>query len=151
MTLGIRLGRRLMAVAALKDERFEYHDSRFVPSRKRARASAVSGYFRRVFEQTAPTVVYYFAPTGPSTLTDGLVQLLEAEAAAHGIASKRLTRSDVFDSFGVAPLKTRQDLRTQMQHLWPALREAADARQLVLAEAAAVALVGDLYQAWPPV
>ena len=151
MTLGIRLGRRLMAVAAFKNDRFEYHDSRFVPSRKNALASAVSGYFRRVFEQTAPTVVYYFAPTGPSTLTDGLIQLLETEAAAYGIAAKRLTRSDVFDSFGPAPLRTRQDLRIQMQHLWPALRVATDARQLVLAEAAAVAMVGDLYQEWPPV
>ena len=107
MTLGIRLGRRLMAVAAMANERFEFHDSRFVPSRKASLATGVSGYFRRVFNQAAPTVVYYFAPTGANTVTDGLIRLLEVEAAAHGIAVKRLTRSDVFDSFGVAPLRTR--------------------------------------------
>jgi hypothetical protein len=150
MTLGIRLGRRLLAVTAFADERFEFHDSRFVPSRKASLTTGVSGYFRRVFDQARPTAVYYFAPTGPNTVTDGLIRLLEAEAAAHGVAVKRLTRSDIFDTFGAAPLRTRQALRDQMHQLWPGLREVANGRQLVMAEAAAVALVGDLYQEWPP-
>jgi hypothetical protein len=49
------------------------------------------------------------------------------------------------------PFRTRQELQDHLRQFWPELSEAKPQRQAPLAEAAATALVGDLYQEWPPV
>ena len=151
MIVGLKLGRRLMAVAALEDERFVFQDTRFVASRKSALQSGITRYFSQVFEQLKPTAIYYYAPTGPNTITEALVTLLDTQAGQMGIPAKRLSKPDLFDHFGLLPFRTRRELRDHLQHLWPVLSEGKAHRQLVLAEAAAAACVGDFRQELPPV
>ena len=150
MTLGLKLGRRLVAAVAISGEEFAFQDSRFVPRRAQL-TSGFSRYLQQLLQQVNPSIVYFYAPGGDEGLTRELVSVLEAETAAAGVNTKRLTKTDVFGAFGLAPLKTRRELRDLLQNLWPTLSEGKVHRQAALAEAAAVALVGDLQTHWPPV
>ena len=150
MILGLRLGRRLMAAAGLEDDAFVSHDGRYVSSRKATLETSISKYFTRLCEQLTPAAVYYYAPTGPGTVTEQLIARLEQTAAQVGIPLKRLTKADLFTSVSVAPVRTRRELREQLSDLWPVLAEGKVARQATLAEAAAGALVGDARQGLAP-
>ena len=149
MILGLKLGRRLMAAAGLEDDAFVFHECRYVSSRKATFDASMSKYFARLCEQLTPAAVYYYAPTGPGTVTEQLIERLEQTAGQAGIPVKRLTKTDLFTSVGVAPVRTRRELREQLADLWPVLAEGKLTRQTTLAEAAAGALVGDARQAQP--
>lgn len=149
--LGIKLGRRLTAAAALRDEMFVFHDVRSVPSRADTLEGGITRYLHTLFEQLKPAHVYYYAPTSTQTTTGRLVLLVEQAAENHGIPARRLAKSDVFGGVSALPARTRRELRDQLQHLWPTLSEGKFIRQAVLAEAAAAALVGEMRDEWPPV
>jgi hypothetical protein len=148
--LGLKLGRRLTAAAALRDEMFVFHDVRSVPSRADTLEAGITRYLHTLFEQLKPAHVYYYAPTSTQTTTGRLVLLVEQAAANYGIPARRLAKSDVFGGVSALPARTRRELRDQLQHLWPTLSEGKFIRQAVLAEAAAAALVGELRDEWPP-
>jgi hypothetical protein len=150
MTLGLKLGRRLVGAVALDDETVTFHDSRFVRARRDQPGTALSTYVGRVLDQVRPSVVYMYAPVGVGTVTAELVGALEREAARRGIPVKPLTRTDVLGSFGLRLLRTRAELREVIGVIWPALAEVKRHRQDTVAEAAAAALVGDISQEWPP-
>ena len=142
MILGLKLGRRLMAAASLEDEAFVFHEARYVASRKATFDATMSKYFTRLFDQFTPTAVYYYAPTGPGTITAQLVARLEQTAAQAGISATRLTKADLFTSVGVAPVRTRQELREHLSDLWPVLAKGQVPRR--------AALVGALREVLPP-
>ena len=150
VVLGLKLGRRLTAAAALRDETFVFHDVRSVPSRADTLEAGITRYLQTLFEQLKPTHVYYYAPTSTQTTTGRLVLLVEQAAENHGIPARRLAKSDVFGGVSARPARTRRELRDQVQHLWPTLSEGKFIRQAVLAEAAAAALIGELRDEWPP-
>lgn len=152
MILGLKLGRRLLGAAAFDQEQFTFADSRYVGTRRTV-PETTAAYFRRLIEQTRPLVICYYAPTtpdAPESLTDEVVRLLEKEAALARIPVKGLTRSDIFGSFGLVALKTREALLEVMVQLWPDLSDVKPRRQSAVAEAAVAALVGELRQKWPP-
>lgn len=151
MTLGIKIGRRLTAIAGLDGERFAFRDSRYAIKRREVQIEAFTQYIARVIEQVRPTAVYFYAPTAPETLASELARTLEAQAAKAGIPVRSLSRADVFGSFGVLPLRTRRELREVITAIWPELATALISRQEALAEAAAAALIGELQQVWPSV
>lgn len=148
--LGLKLGRRLMAAAAMEDEQFVFHDSRYVASRHSTLAPGTSRYFAQLLDQLRPVAIYYYAPTGHQTLTEQLVVMLEQSAAHAGISSRRLAKADLFTSVSLLPVRTRRELREHLAELWPVLSAGKVHRDAALAEAAASALVGDLRQALPP-
>lgn len=150
MILGLKLGRRLTAAAGLEDEAFVYHDCRYVSSRKATLDGSVTKYFGRLFDQLTPTAIYYYAPTGPGTVTEQLVARLEQTAGQAGIPVRRLSKTDLFTSASVMPVHTRRELRDQLSDLWPVLAEGKLIRQTTLAEAAAGALAGDARQLLSP-
>lgn len=150
MTLGLRLGRRFVAAAGFEDEAFRFQDCRYVGSRRQISVT-MAAYFSRLLEQSRPDTIYAFAPSPANSTTGEILGLLEAAASKAGVVVKRLTKSDLFRSFGPMPLGTRAELRTVMLQLWPQLTQSPELRQRSLAEAAAAALVGDLREAWPPV
>lgn len=150
VVLGLKLGRRLTAVAALRDEMFVFHDVRSVPSRFDTQEASITRYLRTLFEQVKPAHLYYYAPTNTQTTTERLILLVEQAAADHGIPALRLAKSDVFGSIAAFPARTRRELRDQVMHLWSTLSDGRLIRQAVLAEAAAAALVGELRNEWPP-
>ena len=153
MILGFKLGRRLLAAVGLDAEQFGFVDSRYV-GRRQTLTETASAYFHRVIDQARPSVIYVYAPTAPDepeSLTKALVGVLETEAGRVGVPVKELERADLFGSFGLVALRTRPQLFDVMSAIWPALSEAKKERQLILAEAGAAALVGDIRQRWPPV
>jgi hypothetical protein len=151
VTLGLKLGRRLVAAAGLdEDGQFVFHDSRYVDGRKSTLNAGTTRYFGQLLDQLKPAAVYYYAPTGHQTLTEQLALLLEQSAVHAGISAHRLTKADLFGSVSVTPARTRRELQEQLADLWPALSEAKVHRQAALAEASASALVGDLRQELPP-
>jgi hypothetical protein len=149
MILGLRLDRRLVASVALEDEEFVFSDSRFVPSRL-ILATALGRYFKTILEQLKPVAIYYYVPDGPGAVTALVLKTLDLEAGHAGVPLKPVSRMDLFGSFGVLPLRTRRELRAVLEELWPGLSQGMPHRQLALAEAAATALVGDMWQVWPP-
>jgi hypothetical protein len=150
MILGLKLGRRLMAAAAIEDDAFVFHDCRYVSSRKTTLETSISKYFARLCEQLTPAAVYYYAPTQPGTITSQLVEKLEETARQAGIPVKRLTKADLFTGVGVTPVRTRRELREQLSDLWPVITQGRVERQANLAEAAAGALIGDARQGLAP-
>lgn len=150
VVLGLKLGRRLTAAAALRDGMFVFHDVRSVPSRTDTLESTITRYLQTLLEQLKPAHLYYYAPTNTQTTTGRLMLLVEQAAANNGIPALRLLKSDVFGSIAALPARTRRELRDQVQHLWSTLSDGKLIRQAVLAEAAAAALVGELRNEWPP-
>lgn len=149
VTLGLKLGRRLVAAAGLEDGQFVFHDSRYVGARKSMLNAGTTRYFGQLLDQLKPAAVYYYAPTGQRTITQQLAVLLEQSAAQAGIPVHRLTKADLFGSASVTPVRTRRELHEQLADLCPVLSEGKVHRRTVLAEASASALVGDLRQELP--
>jgi hypothetical protein len=149
MTLGLKLGRRLLAACALDGEQFVFRDSRFVTAPHALEVAGLGRYLQQLIAQLRPQTIYYYAPTLPNTRTARLIALLLTTAGEMGVPAKPLSRLDLFGSFGVLPVRTRQELCDLVGQIWPALAEEHRHRQTTLAEAAATALVGDLRQRWP--
>lgn len=150
VTLGLRLGRRLVAAVGLEDEQFVFNDSRYVAARKGTLNAGTTRYFGQLLDQLKPAAVYYYAPTGQRTITEQLAVGLEQSAVQAGISAHRLTKADLFGSVSGTPIRTRRELREQLTDLWPVLSEVKVHRQAALAEASASALVGNFRQELPP-
>jgi hypothetical protein len=144
MILGLKLGRRLLAAVAFNDEETILCDSRFVPSRKEDLDRVFAKYFDQLIAQVKPVEVFYYAPTGPQTLTERLVHVLSAAVNRVGLPASRVTKQDLMFSFGLPPLRMRRELRECVSPFVPQVSENKTARQVVIAEAAATALVGEL-------
>jgi hypothetical protein len=144
MILGLKLGRRLLAAVAFDDEETLLCDSRFVPSRKDELERSFAKYFDQLIAQVRPDEVFYYAPTGPQTVTERLTELLQAAADRAGISGTRVTKQELFPSCGLPAPRTRRELRECLGTFVPQVAENKTARQVVVAEAAATALVGEL-------
>ena len=144
MILGMRLGRRLLAAVAFDDEETILCDSRFVPSRRDGLERGFAKYFDQLIAQVNPDEVFYYAPTGPQTVTERLIELLRAAADRASIPSTRVTKQDLFPSCGMPAPRTRRELRECLGAFVPQVAENKTVRQVVVAEAAATALVGEL-------
>lgn len=144
MILGLRLGRRLIAAVAVRDERVTFHDCRFVTSRREVLERSMRTYFAKLLDQLSPTRVCYYAPTTADTKADLVTVLLTEQATARRIPVVRTDRAHLLQACGLPPSATRSALRDQMRDLWPALADSRPDRQLVGAEALVSALVADL-------
>ena len=144
MILGLKLGRRLVAAVAFDDEEAILCDSRFVPSGTEDLERVVARYFDQVISQVKPIEVFYYAPTSAQTVTERLVDVLTAAVARVGLTATRVTKEDLIASFGIPPLRTRRELRECISTFFSQVGENKAARQVVIAEAAATALVGEL-------
>jgi len=142
--LGLKLGRRLMAAAVLQDEAFILGDQRYVTSRPASFDRSLTRYLETLLEQVKPSVLYYYAPDSQSPVTARLIALLDQVAGTHGIPARRLTKPELLINFGVIPIRSRRQLREVLQHLWDRL-QGTSVREAVLAEAAAAALVGEVW------
>lgn len=149
MILGLKLGRRLVGVVGLDDERVTFHDARFVRAKRGEAGQPMGRYLARVLDQTHPQAIALYAPPAPGAITTELVGVLERLAASTGTAVTPITKRDLFGSFGLSLMRTRADLVAQVATLWPGLQEVASHRQETVAEAAAAALIGDLRHRWP--
>lgn len=150
MILGVIFTRRLVAVVGLEDGTISFMDSRFVPSKAAEVGRVSSSYLRRVLEQGRPGAVFVSLSPRLGRVSAALRDMLDAEAGAMGIPVKRLGRMEVLASFGLLPLRTRQEVLELATQLWPSLLDAKRGRQALLCEAATVAAVGDVHQQWPP-
>lgn len=153
-TLGLKLSRRSIAVVAVADFEIVFEDVRHVPTQADRMADTLRRYLTQLFQQFTLSAIAYYAPsTGPS-MAQRLVQALEDEALRAQLPIQRLNKADVFSGFGVVPVDTRAKLREQVARLWPVVATdghgKVTTRQVVLAEAAAVALLGQIWHELPP-
>ena len=144
MILGLKLGRRLLAAVAFNDEEPILCDSHFVPSQKDELERRVARYFNQLISQVKPVEIFYYAPTGSQTVTERLVDVLNSSARTAGLAATRLRKRDLFSSLGVPPPRTRRELRECLSVFVHQVGENKAERQVVIAEAAAAALVGEV-------
>lgn len=151
MTLGFKLGRRLIAAVAIENEQVAFSDSRFVASRRDTLSRGIPRYFDQVLQQLHPSAVFYYAPTNRHTLTEELVDLLRQAASRAHVDVVPLQKRDLVHSFGATPIRTRKELRECIAPFVPQLSEGKTHRQIAVAEAAAAALVGELRCALPEV
>jgi hypothetical protein len=154
MTLGLKLSRRSIAVAVVADFEIVFEDLRHVPMKPDRLESTVRRYLARLFQQFELSGIAYYAPTARQSMAQRLVHVLEEEARRSELPIQRLNKADVFSGFGVVPVDTRAKLRAQVARLWPVVAVAdqarVSARQVVLAEAAAVGLLGQIWMELPP-
>ena len=149
MILGFRLGRRVMAAAGIEGEDVSFLDSRFVDSKKTVDGNGAPRYFAQLLDQLQPVAIYFYAPTTAETVTARLASILEEVATQAHVGAYRLTKSDVFGSFGVEPIRSRREMRDEMTGLAPALAAINNARRDSVAEAIASALVGEVRHELP--
>lgn len=145
--LGIKLGRRLIATVGLRDEEFVFGDQRFVTSRPQSFESAMTRYFDTVLDQLRPDLIFYYVPAPSGTVAARLIGILESVAARQQLSARPLAKTDVFDNFGVLPLRTRRELREYLAAFWSTLTDGKVASQWVLAEAASAAMNGEVLHA----
>jgi hypothetical protein len=152
-TLGLKLSRRSIAIVAVADFEIVFDDVRHVPLKADRMDDTIRRYLTQLFQQFTLSAIAYYAPsTGPS-MAQRLVQVLEDEARLARLPIQRLNKADVFSGFGVVPVDTRAKLREQVARLWPVVNDdqgKVTTRQVVLAEAAAVALLGQIWHELPP-
>lgn len=152
--LGFRLSRRSLAVVAVSDFDVVFDRVRYLPTNPDRMEERVRRFVRQLVQQFEPSALAYYAPTIGESRSQRLVQILEEEVTQTGIPLQRLNKGDVFSGFSVVPLRTREHLRANLEHVWPEV--AADPngkvlrRQVILAEAAAAALLGAVWHALPP-
>ena len=144
MTLGFRLSRRLVAAVALQDDQVVHQDSRYVARRREAVEGRVSRYFDRLLDQLSPTTIWYYAPTRPEALSERLTQLLEASASRHGIPTRQLAAGSLRQALALPVRAPRRAILEHVVPLWPAVANLPRAQQATFAEAAVVAMTGDI-------
>lgn len=153
-TLGLKLSRRSIAVVVVADFEIVFEDVRHVPIKADRMDDTIRRYLTQLFQQFTLSAIAYYAPSTAPSMAQRLVQALEDEARRAELPIQRLNKADVFSGFGVVPVNTRAKLREQVARLWPvvATGEAGKVttRQVVLAEAAAVALLGQIWHELPP-
>jgi hypothetical protein len=153
-TLGLKLSRRSIAVVIVSDFEIVFEDVRHVPIKADRMEDAMRRYLTQLFQQFTLSAITYYAPSAGPSMAQQLVQVLESEAQRARLPIQRLNKADVFSGFGVVPVTTRAQLREQVARLWPAVvteeHAKVTARQVALAEAAAVGLLGQIWQELPP-
>lgn len=147
--LALRLSRRAIGAAVLKDEQFTFYDGRHLPSGQARLAAAARRYLDKLLGQTDATVLFLYAPCTERSLTAMLVaQVREAVAATRRV--EEVSGEQLRTAFGVPPLRTARELRDLMGGLFP---ESATLRSRVtpyVLEAAAVAAYADCAIALTP-
>jgi hypothetical protein len=153
-TLGLKLSRRSIAVVVVADFEIVFEDVRHVPIKVDRMDDALRRYLARLLQQFTFSGVAYYAPSTGQSMAQQLVQTLEDEARHAQLPIQRFNKADVFSGFGVVPVGTRAKLREQIARLWPVVaaegHNKVTTRQVALAEAAAVGLLGQLWQQLPP-
>ena len=152
-TLGLKLSRRSIAIVAVADFEIVFDDVRHVPIKADRMDDTIRRYLTQLFQQFTLSAIAYYAPSTGQSMAQRLVQVLEDEARLARLPIQRLNKADVFSGFGVVPVDTRAKLREQIARLWPVVNDdqgKVTARQVVLAEAAAVALLGQIWHELPP-
>jgi len=152
--LGIKVSRRALAVAVVSGTELLFEDLRHVPIQPDRVEGAVQKYFSQLVEQFAPVTVALYTPATGEGMAQRVAQVIERQAREAEIELQRFNKADIFSGFGVVPVATRERLRERVAQLWPVVGTASDAqttrRQVALAEAAAVALLGQLWTELPP-
>ena len=152
-TLGLKLSRRSIAIVAVADFEIVFDDVRHVPIKADRMDDTIRRYLTQLFQQFTLSAIAYYAPSTGQSMAQRLVQVLEDEAQLAHLPIQRLNKADVFSGFGVVPVDTRAKLREQVARLWPVVNDdqgKVTTRQVVLAEAAAVALLGQIWHELPP-
>lgn len=153
-TLGLKLSRRSIGVTVVTDFEIVFEAVRHVPPHADRIEDTMRRYLKLLLEQFRISAIAYYAPTGGQSMAQRLVQVLEEHARQAKLPLQRLNKADVFSSCGVVPVDTRAKLREQVAVLWPVVAKDAQGkvtpRQMTLAEAAAVALVGQMWSELPP-
>jgi hypothetical protein len=154
MTLGLKLSRRSIAVVVVADFEIVFEDVRHVPIKTDRMEDTIRRYLAQLLQQFTLTGIAYYAPSTGQSMASRLVQVLEDEARRTQLPIQRLNKADVFSGFGVVPVNTRAKLREQIARIWPVVAVAdqgkVTARHVVLAEAAGVGLIGQMWSELPP-
>jgi hypothetical protein len=152
--LGLKLSRRSLAVVVVTGFDIVFDDVRHVPIKAERMEDTMRRYLAQLFQQFTLSGIAYYAPTSSQSKAQRLVQVLEDEAGKAVLPIQRFNKADVFSGFGVVPIDTRAKLREQVARIWPGVtaddQVKVTARQVVLAEAAAVGLLGQIWHELPP-
>lgn len=153
-TLGLKLSRRSIAAVVVSDFEIVFEDMRHVPIKADRMDDTIRRYLTQLFQQFNLSAIAYYAPSTGQSMAQRLVQVLEDEARRAELSIQRLNKADVFSGFSIVPIDTRAKLREQVARFWPVVAMdktgKVTPRQIVLAEAAAVALLGQVWTELPP-
>ena len=122
VSLAIKVERRTLAVALFSGRHLEYTQRREISSNgDKAEASAVGfvGWAISNFavESAAVEGLPSDRPTRQASLTQAVIGVLRER----GIPVWEVGKQQLFESFGVPPLRTRGELREVIRSIWPIL------------------------------
>lgn len=120
--LSLRIAPRAIAIAVFKDSRLEYSDTRNVPaSVARATGSAMS-FLSWVLEQfecesAAMEVLLLDPEIGRRQIHD----VVSEELRRRGTSIWEIPQQELLAGFGHPPLRTRAEMRSAIERMWPLL------------------------------
>jgi hypothetical protein len=120
--LAVRIERRTVAMAVLKDVHLEYVKSRQLSSFSGKALASAAHFFERVLDDYPPTsAVLESVPLSRQGQRTQIVNIMEEILGSRGVAITSVHRREVLAAFGNPPLRSRSQLRNVVQSIWPVL------------------------------
>lgn len=139
--LALRVSRRAVGAAVLRDESLTFLDGRHLTSTKHRAVAAAVRYLARVLELTTPHSLVLDAPHDSGSTTD---QILAAFRETRGaIPCAVIPTADLLTAFGVPALASRAQLRDVARRLFPQAAPRVRSVTPYLLDAAALALLAE--------
>jgi hypothetical protein len=150
--LTLRITRRAIGAACLKNGEFSLLDGRHLNSTPDRTIPAARRYLDKLIQLTGPTRVVIDAPgrDEPSTVTARLLEAATELFVARGLPVLAVTRLDVLTAFGITRVVDRREIRDLVRILWPDIVRVTGKVQPYVADATAAAAYAECELALNP-
>ena len=145
--IALRLSRRAIAAAMLKEEQLEFRDGRHLNSRRERAERSAGSYVERLVQQLAPTGVVIYAPSTDDGLRSQVLRTVQTVLVRAGVSLRIVSRREMTEAFGSPPVRGWSEIRAATESFWPELTRLTSAVRPYVTEAAAVALYAESFLA----
>ena len=148
--LALRVSRRALTGAALRDDTLVLSDGRHLTSNQSRVFGSALKYVARLLEQVQPHIVFLYTPTTASDGTTARLRaLIEQQLSSRGISVQPVTSADLLTAYGHPRLRRMDDLIQVVESFWPPLTDIRSRTRSAIVTAVGVALYADTLQALP--
>ena len=137
--LTLRVNRRAIGAAVLKDEQLTLVDGRYLPSNRDQATVAAVRYVTRLLEMTGLNRIAIEAAANDESQTMAVLAAIKDLLDSRGMSLLEISVTDVLQAFGLPGLRSRQQLREAVASLFEGFQPRGTIKAYV-ADAVAAAL-----------
>jgi hypothetical protein len=143
LLLVLRVSRRAIAAAVLRDDDLSFFDGRHLTSNRARAIAGAARYVTRLLDTTMATRVAIEAAVTEGSQTVAVLEQLKTVFAERKISAIAVAIEDVLRAFGMPALRTRRELRELASRLFPQCSQIQSQVRSYLLDAAAAALFAE--------